>query len=193
MSPSGRTTAEDESVRERILMAAMDTLREDGIQGLSQVQVARRAEVRQSHLTYYFPKRDDLIGAVAARFIEHTFGTLDRAANAASPDELQDVLRRAAAAVGDEGHMRMFTGVIVEADGNPELRAILVRVTKQLQATLAARLGGEDAAERARLVLASLWGLGLYDFLVRPRRRTPLAASLLACLGAPSRSAETDE
>lgn len=193
MSPSSRTTVQDESVRERILVAALDILREDGIQGLSQVQVARRAGVRQSHLTYYFPKRDDLIGAVAARFIEHAFGSLDRAADAAAPDALSEVLKRAAAAIADEGHMRMFTGVIVEADGNGDLRAILVRVTKQLQATLAARLGGEDPSERARLVLASLWGLGLYDFLVRPRRRSPLPGSLLDCLGAPSRGAEADE
>jgi len=193
MSPKSRPGAREESVRERVLTAALDILREDGIQGLSQVQVARRADVRQSHLTYYFPKRDDLIGAVAARFIEHAFGTLETAAGAASPDDLSEVLSRAAAAIADEGHMRMFTGVIVETDRNPDLRAALVRVTKQLQATLAARLSGENAAERARLVLASLWGLGLYDFLVRPRRRSPLAESLLASLGAPSRSVETDD
>ncbi len=189
MTRTPRSTVQDESegVRERILAAAMDILREEGIQGLSQVQVARRAVVRQSHLTYYFPKRNDLIEAVAMQFIEHAFGALDKAAAEASPDDLPAVLRRAAAAIADEGHMRMFTGVMIEADGNPELRGTLAKVTKQLQATIAARLGGEDAMERARLVLASLWGMGLYDFLVRPRRRSPLVESLLACISAASR------
>jgi AcrR family transcriptional regulator len=190
MSPTARSTVKDQSsegIRERILAAAMDVLREEGIQGLSQVQVARRADVRQSHLTYYFPKRNDLIEAVAMQFIEHAFGALDKAAAAAPRDDLPAVLLRAAAAIADEGHMRMFTGVIVEADGNAELRSTLVKVTKQLQATIASRLAGEDAMERARLVLASLWGMGLYDFFVRPRRRSPLVESLLACLGAPSR------
>ena len=189
MSPTARRAVQDESegVRERILVAATDILREDGIQGLSQVQVARRADVRQSHLTYYFPKRTDLVEAVAMQFIEHAFGAIDQAAADASPEEFSAVLMGAAAAIADQGHMRMFTGVMIEADGNADLRGILVKVTKQLQATIAARLDGEDAMERARLILASLWGMGLYDFLVRPRRRSPLAESLLACLGAPSR------
>jgi len=163
-------------------VAATDILREEGIQGLSQVQVSRKAEVRQSHLTYYFPKRDDLIEAVAMRFIEGAFGSIGDATAAAAPDELAAVLRQSAAIVAEEGHMRMFTGVIVEADGNPALRAILVRVTKQLEATLAARIGGEDATERARLIVASIWGLGLYDFVVRPKRRAPITDSLLAWL-----------
>jgi len=184
MSPIARTPVPDESasVRERILVAATDILREEGIQGLSQVQVSRKAEVRQSHLTYYFPKRDDLIEAVAMRFIEGAFGSIGDATAAAAPDELAAVLRQSAAIVAEEGHMRMFTGVIVEADGNPALRAVLVRVTKQLEATLAARIGGEDATERARLIVASIWGLGLYDFVVRPKRRAPITDSLLAWL-----------
>ncbi len=57
-------------VRDRILAAALALLRETGIQGLSQVQVARRARVRQSHLTYYFPRRHDLLAAVAVRFVD---------------------------------------------------------------------------------------------------------------------------
>jgi AcrR family transcriptional regulator len=179
-----RTLEESGGVRERILAAATDVLRTHGIQGLSQLHVAREAGVRQSHLTYYFPKREDLVEAVAMRFIDHAFGGIGALTAGAATDDRVATLRRMAAMVADAGHMRMFTSVIIEADRDPKLRAAVVRVTKQLQSAFAVWLGGEDASERAHVVLASLWGLGLYDFLIRPTRRSPLAATLLARIAA---------
>ena len=57
-------------VRERILDAALAILAESGLRNLTQVGVANRARVRQSHLTYYFPTRDDLLEAVTARAVD---------------------------------------------------------------------------------------------------------------------------
>ena len=169
--------------RERILAAALLTLREDGVQGLSQVQVARRAKVRQSHLTYYFARRHDLIEAVATRVLEGIVHDLDDAVIAGAPaGDASPLLGRLAAAIVDREHMRMFTAIIVEADGDPKVRAILVRLTLRLQSMLAAALGGSDAAERAEVVLANLWGLGLYDFVMRPKRPGALVASYLATM-----------
>ena len=171
-------------VRERILTTAMAILREAGIQTLSQVQVARRAKVRQSHLTYYFPKRHDLVEAVAVRFVDGAVRGLQEAAARSAAGGPGAMLQRVAAAIADQGHMRMLTGVIVEADGDPELRSIVVRETLRLQSALAELLGGEDAMERAGLVLASLWGLGLYHFVVRRKRGSAITPSVLACLAA---------
>lgn len=193
MSPKARTAADDDTqgVRERILAAAMAILHEAGIQGLSQVQVARRAKVRQSHLTYYFPKRNDLAEAVAARFVDGIVRELQRTAAGSAAGGPGAMLQRVADAIADQGHMRMFTAVIVEADGDPELRSILVRGARRLQSTLAGLLGGEHAMERAELVLASLWGLGLYDFVVREKRRSAPRASFLASLAGVASGVET--
>lgn len=185
MSSKTRTTPDAAAggVRERILQAAMAILREAGIQGLSQVQVARRANVRQSHLTYYFPTRHDLIEAVAVRFVDGGIHSLGGAAAGSAAGDAGALLQHIAAAITDRGHMRMFAGVIVEADRDPELRAVVARLTLRLQSALAERLGGgDDAMERAGLVLASLWGLGLYGLVVQPKRRSALASSLLDCL-----------
>src|SRR6266496_69624 len=92
------------------------------------------------------------------------------------------MLERVADAIADQAHMRMFTGVIVETDGDPALRSIVVRQTLRLQSMLADLVGGKDAQDRAALVLASLWGLGLYNFVVRPKRGSAIPPSLLACL-----------
>jgi AcrR family transcriptional regulator len=151
-------------VRDRILDAALAILHADGIQGLSQVQVARRAGVRQSHLTYYFPKRPDLLEAIALRFIDGVTGFGDAAMGSG---DVRAIVARLGAAIADEGHMRMFAGVIVEADGDPALRAILLREVARLESLLAALIGGDDAGARARQLLAVLWGHGLYGFVTR--------------------------
>ena len=189
MKASAHAPKTDESgIRERILAAVMTVLQEDGIQGLSQVQVARRAKVRQSHLTYYFPKRHDLIEAVAVRFLERVTHGLDEAGTAGSASSL---LQRVASFIVDPRHMRMFTAVIVEADSDPKVRAILVRFTLRLQSTLAGALGGDDAAERAAMILANLWGLGLHDFVLRPKRPGELAAAYIASITAPTPARQT--
>lgn len=50
-------------VRQRIVDAALELAQTVGVQGMSQARVAAAAGVRQSHLTYYFPTRADLIQA----------------------------------------------------------------------------------------------------------------------------------
>ena len=172
-------------VRERILDAALDILRESGLQRLTQVHVAEQAGVRQSHLTYYFPTREDLFEAVTARAVEGIAGGVRRAVGEQEGSGHGPLLARLATAVGSLEPMRMFVGLIVEADGDPALRAALVGGTHRLEAALADALGGDDATERARLVLAAVWGLGLYHFLVRPPPRSdPTRAYLTWVAGA---------
>src|SRR6266496_237378 len=99
-------TAPDEAggIRERVLNAAVGILRAGGIQGLSQVQVARRARVRQSHLTYYFPRRHDLVEAVAVRFIDGIVGGLQEAAAGSAAESPGAMFQRVADAIADQAH-----------------------------------------------------------------------------------------
>lgn len=53
------------NTRDRILHAAVSLLYEDGFASLTQQRVCERAGVRQSHLTYYFPTRNDLLRETA--------------------------------------------------------------------------------------------------------------------------------
>lgn len=52
------------SVSERLLAAAMIVIQTEGLQRMSQARVAQLAGLRQSHLTYYFPTRKDLLKAL---------------------------------------------------------------------------------------------------------------------------------
>jgi AcrR family transcriptional regulator len=171
--PSARSISHLEApaaggVAERILDAAIALLREAGVQRLTQTEVATRAGVRQSHLTYYFPTREALLEAVTTRAVEGiAAGVLHIVGEQAGTGQ-ETMPARLASAVADLEHMRMFVGLIVEADSDPTLRTMLVGGTHQLEAQVAKALGGAGAAERARLLLAAVWGLGLYRFVVRP-------------------------
>jgi AcrR family transcriptional regulator len=176
-------------VRDRLLDAALAVLRDGGVRQLTQPRVAERAGVRQSHLTYYFPTRHDLLEAAADRFVTGVADGIDRAArDAARGGEaaaLGPVLATLAGAVVDRAHMRMFIGVSVEADGDPAVHALLLRGTQRIVDALADAVGGADAADaerRARTVLATLWGLGFYEFLVRPDASDAPTRAVLARL-----------
>lgn len=181
---------EDGRVAERILDAAIEILRESGVQRLTQVQVARAAGVRQSHLTYYFPRRQDLLEAVTARVVDAIAEGVRSAVGEtdAETGRARDaMLSRLSASVSDIGHMRMFVGMIVEADRDPVLRRVAVRATRRMETVLAGALGGANAKERARVVLAAVWGFGLYHFLVRPGTRADPERAYLSWLAEASK------
>jgi len=59
-----------DGTRERILDAALAVLRDVGHGGFSVQKVAREAGVYQGNITYYWPRRQDLVRALAVRLIE---------------------------------------------------------------------------------------------------------------------------
>jgi AcrR family transcriptional regulator len=173
-------------VRQRILNAALAILAESGLRNLTQVGVANRARVRQSHLTYYFPTRDDLLEAVTARAVDGIATGFRRVATDATKGGRRQLLERLAESVADVAHMRMFVAMIVEADADPAVRQVMRRATDKIEAALAESLGGNASRERARLILAAIWGLGLYQFLMRPASNTSPTRAYLSWLAAAS-------
>jgi AcrR family transcriptional regulator len=137
--------------------------------------------VRQSHLTYYFPTRHDLLRATVLQFAESVGAGLCQAVCERPERGRHTPMARLIEAVAELGHMRMFLGLVIEAADDPALRAIVVEGTERVEAALAGVLGGPHAARDARVVLAAAWGLGLYRYAVRPRpERDPAPAALAA-------------
>ena len=62
-----------------------------------------------------------------------------------------------------DAHKHYTLAAIAQADGRPVREE---RVEHEAEDALAEALGGEDAKDRARLVLAATWGLGLYEFVM---------------------------
>lgn len=170
------------AVPDRILDAALEILAESGLRNLTQVQVANRAKVRQSHLTYYFPTRDDLLGAVTERAVNGIVSGFHRVATDGTKRGQKQLFAGLARSVLDLAHMRMFVAMIVEADADRTVRRLMKRATERIEAALAEALRGDDARERARLVLAAIWGLGLYQFLMRPASNASRTRTYLSWL-----------
>lgn len=150
------------NVRDTILAAGIALLSQKGIAALTQPQVARAAGIKQSHLTYYFPTRADLMLGVAEAVISSTLTQLSA--------RMRDQPRRAtlAATVADAmiGGLppRVVIGLIVAADADPairkRLRKLIVQVRAQVQALLAAA-GLATGTEAALLFHAAVVGLAV--------------------------------
>ena len=131
-------------VRHRILEAALALLARGGAQELTQPRVARAAGVRQSHLTYYFPTRAELLQAVAYRSIDALAGPLLRAARRGKlgPDALPDAFARA---ITDKRRTRTMLALVGTADRDPAVRERLRRFIREARARLAAVLNAAGA------------------------------------------------
>lgn len=111
----------DASAREKILAAASELLLNDGFHSLTQHAVAARAGVRQSHLTYYFPTRNDLLRATAQYGVETMLdpiadprfgaqGTLAEFRQLLMPDR------------SDRQWFRLMTGLMIASDEDHSIR-----------------------------------------------------------------------
>lgn len=148
----------DGSIRAAILDAALRILQERGVKDLTQPKVARAAGVRQSHLTYYFPRKTDL---VAALLDEH----VARAAGGEHAGPEADLSGALAMIATDPRRMRFFLGLIVEAQREPGLRKIVDNHVSRFDALVAAHYGRKAGDENVEAFLNCLRGYGMRGLL----------------------------
>jgi AcrR family transcriptional regulator len=102
-----------------IVRAALELIREKGLSAFTQPRVATRAGLRQSHLTYYFPTRDDLLVAVLERAVADRVAALERVAAVRGRSAKVSAL---AAVLTDPEQTRLLLALIQSADRVPAVR-----------------------------------------------------------------------
>jgi AcrR family transcriptional regulator len=107
--------------RQDILNASLGVLRASGYAGFTQPRVAAEVGLRQSHLTYYFPTRVDLLAAVARVAIDRQLVAIDSILAASSVREAAKVI--ANVAVRHE-NTRVIMALVQAADQEPALREL---------------------------------------------------------------------
>lgn len=132
-------------VPERLLAAAMELVQSQGLQGLSQARVAAAAGVRQSHLTYYFPTRKDLIKALAQNIHAEMNEAMTTAVPAgefaaASVDRVREFFVQR---IREPLMARLMLALINAADEDPSLRQWLAHFDR-------------DAIDRLREIFTGL-------------------------------------
>ncbi len=170
-------------MRDRILESAVSLLRNAGVKKLAQPQVAREAGVPQGHLTYYFPRKVDLLLAVGEQFVQllrreaeeqRATGTEDPAGHeGASP-----FVSMASAMVLDRARTRMLVGLVTEADAEPAVAEPVLQGACYSRASLARSLSLHPEDPEVSLALALLWGLGLQQMVTPSRDRAQVRALL---------------
>jgi AcrR family transcriptional regulator len=122
--------------RRRILDAALGLLAEHGAQELTQPRIARAAGLRQSHLTYYFPTRADLLQAVARHSIDALVTGIKQAGEAG---RLSGVTlgRAIAAGTADKRRARVMLGLVNASDRDPALKPRLRAFVRELRGRFA--------------------------------------------------------
>lgn len=165
--------------RDIILAAAVATLREVGYSGFTQPRVAKRAEVRQSHLTYYFPTRLALLEAVARIVVESQLALLDESLQVSS---LQAAIKAIASVVARPENTRVLMALAQAADEESSLShvfrdladGVALRIVR-----LCEKLDIEAAPEQVSLIHAVAVGLAVINLATQqPNPKTRVEAIL---------------
>jgi AcrR family transcriptional regulator len=165
--------------RQDIIEAGLATLREHGYAGFSQPRVASRADLRQSHLTYYYPTRVDLLVAVGRAAIDGQLAALDAVLDGSSPQRVADAIAKV---VVQHENTRVMMALAQAADQEPELRALF----RELAAGIVQRarhfvnaLNPAATEADARLLHSLTVGLAVVDLATGRRDGKRHAAAVL--------------
>ncbi|MGR9053875.1 MAG: TetR/AcrR family transcriptional regulator [Gammaproteobacteria bacterium] len=150
------------SIKENILHAGLSLLKNKGVASLTQPQVAKAAGCKQSHLTYYFPTRNNLLLAIAEFAVESILAEL--AARLAEKPRGQTLAEAVVDNVIEGLPPRVILGLIVAADADLAIRDALGRLIAQVRGNIRALLERAGLAyddEAALLFHAVVVGLAV--------------------------------
>jgi len=156
--------AAEKGPKERILEAALKIVRKHGVRGLTQTRVAAAAGLRQSHLTYYFPHKSDLLAATLQASHART--------PAGRPTPPRDTLDCLHSLMFDRNKMRFFLSSVIEASEHADLRATLAAHARGLTEELAPAFGRTADDPDVVAFVDMLRGLGLRLLLEGDQNRS---------------------
>lgn len=173
MRGQGRTTDANEfpveagapadGTRERILDAAVKVLCEVGYGHFSVQKVARRAGVYQGNITYYWPRRRDLVLALALRLIEEYRSTcltsLD-GGSGPSAARAEAVVRAMVDEAVQPERVRILPELWSMANTDPEIAVAVIRAHDEVLDEMLAAIGVDGDGERGTRVQQVLLLIG---------------------------------
>lgn len=159
------STAE-KGARQRILDAALKVLKSEGVSALTQTRVAAAAGLRQSHLTYYFPRKTDLLAATLEA--SHAQAAKPRRIASRADADPIDAVR---SLMFDKNKMRFFLSVVAQASDKAENRATLAVHARGVAEQLAPIFGRTADDPDIVAFVDMLRGMGLRLLLEADNKR----------------------
>jgi len=133
-----------DDTRARILDAGLEVLQNVGHGQFSVQKVARVAGVYQGNVTYYWPRRRDLVLALAVHIVEDYLHTFDRRFEALDPDRedwAETVVCWLVEDAVSEARVRLLPELWSMANADPEVAREVQRAYETVLSTVMGRLG----------------------------------------------------
>lgn len=146
--------------RQLILDTALDIVETEGIRAVTQPRIAKISGIRQSHLTYYFPRKADLYIAL----LDASHDRAEKKSNGRNVS-LEEML---VALFFEPERMRFFLSIVLEVGDDPELRSVLYMHATGLCRVISARLGRSPDDPGVLSFVDELRGLGLRALISPP-------------------------
>lgn len=158
--------------RQLLADAAIATLANAGLRGLTHRAVDRTAGLPEGSCSYYFRTRQALLRAAADRLAEADSDDVITRTSPHSPADLAEIAETAAELIEHwlvAGRIRMLARyeLALESTRQPELRAVLTeagRQIRQLAETLLTAAGAPDPSKQAPVLVACVDGI-VFDHL----------------------------
>ena len=153
-------TINDLDLKEACIQAAREVIVEQGVEGLSMRDVARKLAISHQAPYRHFPSRDHLLAEIMRRCFEDFADYLDQNANAHSEDALRAMGEAylTYAALKPLEYRLMFGTPWPEPAAHPELVKHAVHAFDVLRQTLLHKHGGKkDAKKQAELEAMFIW------------------------------------
>jgi len=165
-------------VRQRLLTAAVELLQSQGFHALTQARVAEAAGVRQSHLTYYFRSRNDLLKAIVEEGVSAVL-MMTEGESASGKMTLAKFRELLVSRHSDNNMARLMVALTVASDEDPTLKVWLHEFDRGIRPRLAdvfEQLGLTTSPDSLALFYATIVGAALLN-LQRSRMESSVATA----------------
>jgi AcrR family transcriptional regulator len=169
--------------RSAILQAGLAVLREEGLAGFTQPNVAARAGLRQGNLTYYFATRADLLSAVARTAIDLQLA--GATALLRSAKSLNEATAALGAGVVRHENTRVFVALNQAADQEPALQTLFNELLEGFVEAIAdflKRMNLRPTQSHVDLLHAVFVGLSVIDLATGRKNGNARALAVLKIL-----------
>jgi AcrR family transcriptional regulator len=169
--------------RSAILDAGLSVLREEGLAGFTQPNVAAKAGLRQGNLTYYFATRADLLAAVARTAIDLQLNAVKMLLRSAK--SLNEATAALGAVVVRHENTRVFVALNQAADQEHALQTLFNELLEGFAEAIAdflKRMNLRPTQSHVDLLHAVFVGLSVIDLATGRKNGNARALAVLKSL-----------
>ncbi len=143
----------ENDLKQKILDIALDIVESEGVRQLTQPYIVKKAGLRQSHLTYYFPKKSDLFLALLDASHQRQEQNSD--------DGNKNIIAILSSFFFNRERMRFFLTILLEINYEPHLRIAMKQHMESLYGLIANHVIGDYRDEDIASFVDELRGIGL--------------------------------